>query len=214
MRNVLKSIIKNYLITLIIISAPVTLYSQENTQENSKNNSGIIPAYYDSNAKENYAIINIHPTKFNNAEDSTLANEILKKIQNNVFYGIFDWLTVSCKNDTVTLGGWVHWPWLKNQYETEVEKISGVKEVINNIQNTFGPGEVGFRAAQLIYNDPAFWGSQYSSNPPVHIIVNNGVVLLFGEVGSEAEKGLAETLVNFRTNAVSVQNNLIVKNNK
>lgn len=57
-----------------------------------------------------------------------------------------------------------------------------------------------------------FWGLQYFSNPPIHIIVNNGAVLLFGKVDSDSEKNLAETIVNFHTDATSVENDLQVKN--
>ncbi len=93
-----------------------------------------------------------------------------------------------------------------------MKKFSGVKKIVNNIQNTFGPGETGYRAARLIYNDPMFWGMQYFSNPPIHIIVNNGKIFLYGSVNSETQKAWAENIVTFYTDAFSVNNDLRVKN--
>ena len=181
--------------------------------------SGTVPTLFDKeeagreahSVDENYVIVNNIGVESKAVDDSTLAKEVMNKIQSDVFYGVFDWLTVNCENGIVTLEGWVHYPWLKNQYESEVKKIPGVQSVSNNIKLTFGPGELGFKAARLIYNDPMFWGLQYSSNPAIHIIVNNGAVLLFGQVNSDAEKDLAENIISFQTDAVSVQNDLSIK---
>ena len=180
--------------------------------------SGIVPTIYDKDqagrvahsVAEDYVIVNNIQVNNEAIEDSTLTKEVLNKIRSNIFYGVFDWLTVNSDNGVVTLGGWVHLPWLKNQFESEVEKVPGVKNVINKIQFTFGPGELGYRAARLIYNDPMFWGQQYSSNPPIHIIVDNGSVYLFGDVNSAVEKDWAENIISFRTDAITVNNDLKV----
>lgn len=182
--------------------------------------SGNVPTLYDKDraeqvvqsVDENYAVLNNLTVENKAVEDSTLTKEILHKIHSNIFYGVFDWLTVSADNGIITLGGWVHLPWLKHQFESEVEKVPGVMSVINKIQITFGPGELGYRAARLIYNDPMFWGLQYSSDPPVHIIVNNGSIYLFGEVISSVNKSRAENILTFQTDAVSVENDLKVVN--
>ena len=94
--------------------------------------------------------------------------------------------------------------------ESQLENV--LLKVINKIQNTFGPGELGFRAARLIYNDPMFWGMQYFSDPPIHIIVNNGKVFLFGSVYSESQKAWAGNIVTFHTDAFSVENDLKINN--
>jgi hypothetical protein len=118
---------------------------------------------------------------------------------------------VKSDDGLVTLKGWVHLPWLKKQFQTEIEKIPGVKSVQNKLQYTFGPGDLGITAARLIYNHPMFQGLQYSSNPPIHIIVNNGSVILEGFVKSENAKSLAEHLVRYRTDALSLEDNLKIK---
>ncbi len=179
---------------------------------------GTVPTIYAKSRAEteahsvddNYSIVNNLKVESQSVSDADLSNLVLKKIQSNVFYGVFDWFTVSSNNGVVTLNGWAHLPWLKDQFQSEVEKISGVKSVVNKIQNTFGPGEIGFRAARLVYNDPAFWGTQYSANPPIHIIVNNATVYLYGTVNSEAEKNRAENTISFKTDAFAVENNLLV----
>lgn len=181
--------------------------------------SGTVPTIYAKNqaetetrsVDENYLVINNLKVESQTTSDLELTNQILKKIQSNAFYSVFDWLTVSSNNGVVTLEGWVHLPWLKDQFQSEIEKISGVKSVINKVQNTFGPGEIGFRAARLIYNDPMFWGTQYSVNPPIHIIVNNATVYLYGTVNSEAEKNWAANIISFKTDAFSVENYLEVR---
>ncbi|MHB1685885.1 MAG: BON domain-containing protein [Ignavibacteriaceae bacterium] len=178
--------------------------------------SGTEPTIYDKNqaeqvtqdVNENYLVVNNIKVASPNVPDSVIVKNVQKRIYNNVFYGIFDWVTVHYNNGIVTLKGWVHLPWYKSQFQREAEKVAGVKGVKNEIQNTFGPGSVGIRAARLIYNDPMFEGMEYSANPPVHIIVNNGTVLLEGRVTSNAQSSWASNLVRFYTGAITIENNL------
>jgi osmotically-inducible protein OsmY len=181
--------------------------------------SGTVPTIFDKNqaeieaqsVDENYIIINNLNVENSSVADSALTSIILNKIQSNLFYGIFDWLAVSSNDGVVTLEGWVHLPWLKTQFQTEVEKIPGVKSVKNEVQNTFGPGEIGIRAARLIYNDPMFYGMQYSAIAPIHIIVNNGTVILEGYVNSDVQSSWAANIISYRTDAFSVENNLQIR---
>jgi hypothetical protein len=145
-----------------------------------------------------------------NTGDITLTNNVMKKISGFVFYGIFDWVNPTAKNGVVKLEGWVHLPWLKSEIQDAVEKLPGVKSVNNQIKTTFGPGRIGVKSAGLIYRDPMFWGEAFLPDPPVHIIVNNNIIILEGTVSSEAQKSQAEYLVNTFTNAFSVKNDLKV----
>ena len=113
-------------------------------------------------------------------------------------------------NGVLTLSGYVHLPWFKNTFQKEAEKVPGIVEIKNEIKKTFGPGRIGIMAARLVYNDPAFQGYAFSENPPVHIIVNNGSVLLFGKVNSEVESSMAANLIRFKTDAFDVINNLSI----
>ncbi len=199
------------------------LLTNDNIQVDVRGNqiilSGTVPTLYDKNeaeeeahsVDENYVVVNNLTVESPIIADSILTKTVLDKIQSNLFYGMFDWITASSNNGVVTLKGWVHLPWLKTQFQNEVGKIPGVESIVNEIKNTFGPGEIGIRAARLIYNDPMFWGMQYFSNPPIHIIVNNGSVILEGNVSSEVQSSWAGNLVRFRTDAFSVENDLKVQ---
>ena len=175
--------------------------------------SGTVPTLYDKNEAEEeaHSVDENYIVERPDIADSVLTKTVLDKIQSNLFYGVFDWINASSDNGVVTLKGWVHLPWLKTQFQNEVAKISGVESINNEIKNTFGPGEIGIRAARLIYNDPMFWGMQYFANPPIHIIVNNGSVILEGNVNSQVQSSWAENLVRFRTDAFSVENDLKVQ---
>lgn len=162
-----------------------------------------------------YNVVNNLTLTASNVPDSVVVKKVLKKIYNNPFYGVFNWVTASDSNGVVTLAGWVSSPWNKTQFQKQAEKVVGVKEVKNIIKNTFGPGELGFRVARLIYNDPLsmYNGMQYYSNPPIHIIVENGTVILAGHVSSNVEINWASNTIYFRTNAINVENYLTVNKN-
>lgn len=162
---------------------------------------------------ENYQVINNIKVANPYVPDSVIVKNVQKRIFSNVFYSVFDWVTVNYKDGIVTLKGWVHLPWYKSQFQKEAEKVVGVKSVDNELQNTFGPGNIGIRAARLIYNDPMFEGMEYDSDPPIHIIVNNGTVLLEGSVMSEAQSGWASNLVRYYTGAITIKDNLNVLKN-
>lgn len=199
------------------------LLNNDNIQVDIKGNqiilSGNVPTMYDKeqagveaqSVDENYVVVNNLIVEGANVADAEISKQILKSIESNVFYGVYNWVSVNTNNGVVTLKGWVHLPWLKKQFQTDAEKVPGVISVKNEIQNTFGPGELGIRAARLIYNDPMFYGMQNFANPPIHIIVNNDTVILEGTVSSESQANWATNLVRYQTDAFSVENNLKVK---
>ncbi len=198
------------------------ILTDNNVHVKIKNNtitlSGSVPTLYKKSlaseeardVDDSYGVVNNITVNAPDVPDSVVIKKVTDRIWGNVFYGIFDWVTVHDNNGVVTLDGWVHQPWYKTQFQTEAEKVTGVKEVKNNIKFTFGPGTIGRRAARLIYNDPMFAGMEYMKDPPIHIIVNNGTVMLEGNVDSEAETAWASNLIEFYTNAVRVQNYLQV----
>ena len=159
---------------------------------------------------ENYKIVNNLKIKKSKLTSTDVVKKVLHNIHDHVFYSVFDWVSAADTNGVVTLTGWAHEPWNKTIFQNEAEKVPGVQKVVNKIQTTFGPGSIGVRAARLIYSDPMFESYAYSSNPPIHIIVKNGKVILLGHVDSEAESSWAANLVRFHTDAFSVNNDLYI----
>ena len=143
--------------------------------------------------------------------DKKIVKNVLNRIYRNGSYGIFDWVDASDTNGVVTLTGWVHNPWLKKWFQKDAEKVAGVSEIKNEIQNDYGPGSIGYRAAWLIYSQPEYQDMQFMSNPPIHIIVNGDSIILKGRVITNGEGGWLQNLLEFRTGAFSVTNNLEVK---
>ncbi len=199
------------------------LLNNDNLNVNINNNTitltGYVPTIHARNeavkdvrdAAGNYAVVNNIKIYEYQIPDSLVVKKVLSKIHNNAFYGVFDWVTASDTNGVLTLTGWVHYPWYKEWFQKDAENVVGVKKIVNNIKNTFGPGEIGYRAARLIYSDPMYQGMQYLSNPPVHIIVNNGSIILKGQVSSSGESGYIDYLVRFNTGAVRVNNDLAIR---
>ncbi len=157
-----------------------------------------------------FSVINNLKIASTNLSPDEIVKDVMNNIYNNTFYGIFDYVTASYNNGVLTLSGYVHLPWFINTFQKEAEKVPGILEIKNEIKKTFGPGRIGIMAARYVYSDPAFQGYAFSVNPPIHIIVNNGSVLLFGKVNSEIESSMAANLIRFKTDAFDVINNLSI----
>ena len=180
---------------------------------------GKVPNLYERGLAEKDAADESHGYKIKNKLQISEANipekvtvkNVLDGIYRNGFYGIFDWVDASDTNGVVTLTGWVHDPWLKDRFQKDAEKVAGVRKINNDIHNTFGPGSIGYRAAWLIYSQPEYEGSQFMVNPPIHIIVNGDSIILKGHVYNKGEGGWIKNLLEFRTGAFDVNDNLEVK---
>lgn len=142
--------------------------------------------------------------------DKVLAAKVLHKVENHSYYTVFDWLAVGVNNGEVTLHGWVSDPWEVHEYATEASKVRGVTKIINKLKPEMNFGYLRYRVARLIYSDPLFWRYAIELNPPVHVVVNNGTVILEGYVDSLGERGFLASEVTFRTDAIKVVNNLQV----
>jgi hyperosmotically inducible protein len=149
------------------------------------------------------------------ADENRIARQVRHELVMLPYYGIFDDLAFRVEGGTVTLLGAVTRPTLKSDAENVTKKVEGVNQVINKIEVLpLSPMDDRIRMAQYraIYGDPTLatrYG--YRALPSIHIIVNNGHVILEGVVANEADK----TIINARANAVpgvfSVTNNLIVE---
>lgn len=146
--------------------------------------------------------------------DQQIADAVARNIRTYAFYDIFDWITGDVNSGVVRLKGWVREPWRKSDYERLAARVPGVKAVQSEIQvlpTSIFDDQLRIRIARLIYHNPEFERYAFQPYPPIHIIVDNGNVILEGVVDSPVERQVAETIVRGDTLAFSVTNNLKVE---
>ena len=151
-------------------------------------------------------------------------------------YDVFDSLSFGIRGRTVILQGYASRAQLKSEAQDAVKQIKGVENVENKIEVLpYSPLDDRIRMAayQRIYSQPALrkytgnpvgFGRQPSvafaaggitQDPPlgyhaIHIIVNNGHLMLTGVVDSQADADMAKLQANQVPGAFSVVNNLQV----
>src|SRR5436190_22094329 len=129
-------------------------------------------------------------------------------------YDIFDWVECTVQNGVVTLTGAVREPFRKDDYEKVVAEIPGVKRVNNELRvlplSTFDD-QIRFAASRAIYRDPLFTPYAIQALPPIHIVVENGRVMLKGVLATPMEKQVAEANVRSNVMAFEVINDLQVE---
>lgn len=129
--------------------------------------------------------------------DVKLANEIGRQILNYTQFTIFDHVAGRVDNGVARLTGKVTMPFKREELGKRVGRISGVKEVVNEIQVLPVSGfdeRLRQRISRAIYGNQAFWAYAAQANPPIHIVVENGHVTLTGVVNSNVDKMLARSL--------------------
>jgi hyperosmotically inducible periplasmic protein len=102
-------------------------------------------------------------------------------------------------------------PYKASEIQKRVARVSGVREVDNQIQTlpvSMFDDELRARIARQIYRDPLFWNYGIQVNPPIHVIVEHGRVTLSGVVGSEVDRRKAEMIARTTPNVFSVENKL------
>ncbi|MEJ2636844.1 MAG: BON domain-containing protein [Calditrichia bacterium] len=160
---------------------------------------------------ESYSIDNQLKLAGSSISDAKIADAVMQKLYNYVFYTVYDWVTVDVKDGVVTLKGWSNLPWGPRYFAKQAEKVKGVKKVINDVQLAQGSDQIRERAARAIYTDPLFEWYAYQKNPPIHIIVQGDNVILEGVVDSQLESTHAYYDVLWNADAVNITNNLVIK---
>jgi hyperosmotically inducible protein len=132
------------------------------------------------------------------------------------FYGVFDNLLYKVSPDgTVTLLGEASRPTLKSDAERAVREIEGVERVDNQIKVLpVSPNDDRIRRAtyRKIYGHSVLSQYQLRAVPPIHIVVDNGHVMLEGVVARQMEKQVAGMQANSVSGVFSMENNLRVEN--
>jgi hyperosmotically inducible protein len=153
-----------------------------------------------------------------NPDETEIARHVRHELLMLPYYGIFDDLAFNIEGSTVTLLGQVVNPVLKDDAGRVVKRVSGVTNVVNNIEVLpVSPMDDQIRRAEYraIYGDPSI-STRYGFRalPSIHIIVKNGHVTLEGVVANQADKNLIGIRANGVPNTFQVTNNLIVEEQK
>jgi hyperosmotically inducible protein len=146
--------------------------------------------------------------------EAWLANQVRHQLVMLPWYSVFDNLEYSVQGNKVVLAGQVVRPILKDEAASAVKHIEGVEEVDNQIEvlpvSNF---DDQIRRAELreIYSFPSLQRYGLGTIPGIHIIVNNGHVILEGVVDNQTDKYLAGLRAHSVPNVFSVTNNLRVQ---
>lgn len=163
---------------------------------------------------ERYVIQNDLTVKASNLSNQQLAEDVGNAIRNHIFYSVFNWVTIGADSGRIILRGWVYQPWYVSQYVDRAQQVQGVQQVVDSIKVlpvSLYDDQIRQRGARAIYDNPMFEVWANTLNPPIHIIVLNGDVILEGWVRSQVEKTVAANLIAFNTDAFSVDNRLEIR---
>jgi hyperosmotically inducible protein len=143
---------------------------------------------------------------------TTVEQQVFKKIVNLPRYSVFDFIRYEVKGDTVVLSGKVYSLGTKSDAAAAIKKVAGVARIVNNIEQLpASPYDDQIRRSLLRQFDRGGL-SRYLSEirPDMRIVVENGRVTLEGYVASKADRDLANVYANGVSGVFDVQNNLIV----
>lgn len=144
--------------------------------------------------------------------DRDLGEKVVESILRYGKFSIFDDVNITVENRNVLLTGKVTIPLKKDEIGKRVERIDGVRSVVNDL-DVLPVSQIDQRlrvaVANAIYYHPAFWRYAEQANPPIHIIVENQRITLTGVVDSQVDKMLAYSLAQVGSN-LGVENKLRV----
>lgn len=143
-------------------------------------------------------------------KDLQVFNDIATAVNHYTQFTIFDDVSVEVKDGIVTLSGDVTMPYKRNDIQTRVAKVDGVRQVRNNIKVlpvSLSDDQLRYHVARAIYDSPHFWNYAIGPNPSIHIIVDHGHITLTGVVNNNTDRVIAMSLA-YQFPAMSVQNNL------
>ena len=138
--------------------------------------------------------------------DEKLVIEVTDKVQHYSQLTLYDDIQGRVRNGIVYLNGSVTEEKKQADIIERVAKVKGVQAIDNKIAvlpANQSDDQLRVRIATAIYRDEAF--VNYSmSDPPIHVIVNNGHVTLIGIVRSELEKRKALEAARFVNGVLAV----------
>jgi hyperosmotically inducible protein len=186
--------------TVILSGKVPSLFGRTKAEEIAEEHDGV-------ERVENRIVVNRQP------DDQRIAGRVNRRLANYVHYSIYDLVTVAVRNGVVILGGKVTMPYKAEEMARMASRVQGVQEVKNQIETlpvSIGDEDLRHRIASRIYGDSMFFEYSIQSQPPIHILVENGRVTLAGEVSSEGEKLRAEQIARSTFGVLEVDNQLQV----
>ena len=151
----------------------------------------------------------------NTVETEKMTKKVRKELVMLPFFSVFDNLAFKVEEGTVTLYGQVTRPSLRKDAARVVERITGVEEVVNQIEvlplSNFDD-RIRFATYRAVYRQPGLDRLSLMATPPIRIIVKNGNVTLEGVVNNKGDSTRAFIAANGVSNVFSVKNNLRIEN--
>jgi hyperosmotically inducible protein len=141
--------------------------------------------------------------------------EIRHELMTLPYTGVFDWFEWTYDKGTVTLSGSVRRAINKKAAADAVKRVTGVDEVVNNIEvlpTSPQDDRLRMELYRRIYRQASLEKYAVQSIPPIRIIVNNGRVTLKGTVLNEGDKAIAYAEARSVPGIFEVINELQVEN--
>lgn len=140
-----------------------------------------------------------------------LERDIQRALVSPHFNTVFDWVEAHLEGHELVLTGWVTDPWKIESAERKMASIEGIASIeaqLEVLPVSIFDDEIRYRAARALYGGLSF--AQYGSslNPPIHLVVRHGEVILLGTVGNRADQALARSLVSSATLPLRIVNRL------
>lgn len=143
--------------------------------------------------------------------DGIVWEQVAEDIRRYSFYTMFDHVDVGVDDGVVTILGKVTERFKVADIGRLASRVRGVRELNNQLETLPAlPADDDVRnaLANQIYSHPVLSRYANYSDPPIHIIVENGRVTLTGAVGSRLERRIAETIALGVSGVLSVDNAL------
>ncbi len=175
-----------------------------------------------------------NPATYSQQQTLTIARAVQHKLLSLARYSVFDSLSFGLRGKTIILEGYASRPVLRSDAESAVKSIPGIDAVENQIKvlpNSPMDDRIRVAVYRRIYTQPAlrkYTGSPVgfgrfpsvagraggiTQDPPlgyhaIHIIVENGRVILTGVVDTESDSSIAYMQANSTPGTFAVDNDL------
>jgi hyperosmotically inducible protein len=145
---------------------------------------------------------------------AVLEREVSRQLATLPYYDVFDQITFHITTpSTAVLMGEVTRPGLRSDAEAVVQRIGGIRKVVNNIEvlpNSPMDDAIRWEAFKAIFEKPSLQKYAIQTVSPLRIIVKNGWITLDGTVASQFDKSLIDLSAKSITEALGVTDNLVV----